>query len=132
MAVAPWERLYEAVITEFRGVTTDRHSEHRAIADYFRRWSYESRIRWEHTQIDQLGASPCWARRSPSSHGTRCRIGHDANPQRMADETFAPREPVDLGSCQRPGRGGKEPKRSSHQPPQAFRPKKIRMRSSSS
>jgi hypothetical protein len=46
MAVAQWERLYEAVITAFRGSTTDRHSEHRAIADYFRRWSYESRIRW--------------------------------------------------------------------------------------
>lgn len=80
MAVAQWERLYEAVITEFRGSTTDRHSEHRAIADYFRRWSCESRIRWEHTQIDKLRRVPLlgekiaeftrnalsnWARRQP-------------------------------------------------------------------
>jgi hypothetical protein len=80
IAVAHWERLYESVIAEFRGVSPDRHAEYTAIADYFRRWSYESRIGWEHKQIDRLQRVPLlgnriaaftrnalshWARRQP-------------------------------------------------------------------
>jgi hypothetical protein len=57
-AVAQWERLYESVIAEFGGVTIDRHAEELALADYLRHWSYESRIRWEYTQIDKLRRLP--------------------------------------------------------------------------
>ena len=58
VAIAQWERLYESVIAEFRGVTTDRHAEERALAEYLELWSYESRIRWEHAQIDTLRRVP--------------------------------------------------------------------------
>jgi hypothetical protein len=58
IAVARWEQLYENVIAESRGMAIDRHEEEMALAEYLRRWSYESRIRWEYSQIDLLRRIP--------------------------------------------------------------------------
>jgi hypothetical protein len=57
-AVRRWEALYENVIAEFSGVTTDRQAEQKALADYLHRWSYDTRIEWEHSQIDRLRRIP--------------------------------------------------------------------------
>jgi hypothetical protein len=57
-AAGHWEQLYENVIAEFSGATTDRHAEELALANYLGQWSYESRIRWEYVQIDKLRRLP--------------------------------------------------------------------------
>jgi len=57
-AVKRWVELYNSVITEFHDTETDTNAEFQALADYLRKWTYESRVDWEMGQFQRLRELP--------------------------------------------------------------------------
>lgn len=57
-ATQRWVELYTDVLAEFRQINLDSSSELRALATYFRKWNFESRVDWEREQLQKLQVIP--------------------------------------------------------------------------